>query len=117
METYRMGSPFREEYRTVAASTAHLPDSERWALARIGRDARGVIVRAYEHGARFHVSDDPETDPVDTLPALSALLRAARAAGARWLELDADAPEAEGFPVYDWQWTGPLHRASPPSDD
>jgi len=77
-------------------STGHVTYDDSQAIPRLIRN--GTINGAIrEYGWLIHV----ESNDGD-LPALNAILTAARERGFFWVLLDCDADFVDGLPVYDW---------------
>lgn len=100
--------------QALVASNAHLTkeegekftaaaDTGRWddALAPDGNVGNPM---SWEYGWMFYVGGpgDWDADGEGLGPGFAALVKLARANSLEWIRFDADGPEIEGIPTFDW---------------
>ncbi len=103
-----------ETFQGITISIAHLPKATADLLCDEGDNNAWVICAPYDCGVLVYVHDDDHLSNVsdaytqacniDSPPpaGLQALMEYGAKHGAKWIQLDRDAPEVTDLPIYDW---------------
>ncbi len=85
--------------KTLVVTTGHI----QYSTTKWMDDEKNasVSVDAYEYGWRVYVGSDFTPDP-HIPPDLYVLMKLAHDNGCKWLRLDCDGDELDGFQMFDW---------------
>ena len=90
--------------KEIVFSTAHISEECNDALSGFADEddpiAR-IINYEYEYGYRLYINPN-ELTPTTEFPELNRLMARAKLSRCKWLLLDQNGPEYEGFETFDW---------------